>query len=268
MEYVPTGSKVIDNILDGGWPIRATSGIFSGFDLGKSFLMYQTACYLWKETGLGTIYVDTESHYLREKTRKRYLDFFKDRWGIEEEPNIDFIFPDDIDELATLLGKDITISAEPGSKQIQVYPNNLTSKYESDLAKKLETGDYGFLVIDSFTQPIKEEIPVPPRQNFPPRSAVESAILGRLSPLSKHYDIASVITLHETKDPAQGHYDTGNPVGGRALRFHTKYLLQLKGSPKKEERTIGNFRYPGKPSVRTKGDSKEVKLAENKGFIP
>ena len=73
--------------------------------------------------------------------------------------------------------------------------------------------------------------------------------------------------LHETSDPAQGHYDTGDFVGGSGVGFHIKYMLQLKGKPGNKKRWVCPYRFPGKKSSNTKGESEELKLKEN-GFVP
>lgn len=267
-KYVSTGSDVIDNLLDGGWPTRATSGVFAGPDIGKSFLFMQTANHLWEKEGLGTIYIDTESHYVREKTKNRFYSFFQDRWNFDDKPDIKYVFPDDLNELAEYLGKDISLVSEKGAKKIKIFINNIASKYDCQLAQDLEDGDYGMVVLDSLTKAVADEIPAPPRQNFPTRKSAEDSLLGRLTPLAKKYNLATVVSIHQTKDPAQGHYDTGTPVGGRGVKYHLKYVLQMKGKPQKEKRTVSHYRYPGKKSARTKKEGEEVTLAEDKGFVP
>jgi len=271
IEYISTGSKVIDNVLNGGFPTKAVSGVFSRYDLGKTILCTQTACKLWSEEKLGTIYIDTESHYVRSDVRNKFLDIFKERFGFDDDPQIGFLFPEDIFELGELFGKQIQIVSEPGARKKKIFINDTETVSECKIARLLEDGDYGCIVIDSLSLPVKEEIQTPPQQNFPSRSAALNCILGRVSPLTKKFNLAGITTLHESENPANK-YDTGKFFGGEAVGFHEKYMLQIRGKGKNpskgEERYICPYRFPGKQSKNTKADSEEVKLAKDVGFTP
>lgn len=268
LEFVPTGSKVIDNLLEGGWATRSVSGTFSAYDVGKTWLMIQTACYLWKEYKKGTVYIDTEGYFVRKDTQERFYNFFRKRWKFDDTPNIKFVFPSDIMDLGKYLGKGIKILGDPKSPMLNLHLWDITDKFHSPLAEDVEEVDAGLIVLDSLSQPIKEEIPVPPRQNFPCRSSTIDAILGRISPIAKKKNIAAIATVHESKDPARGPYDTGKPVGGSALGFFTKYLVQIRGQSKEEKRIVSIYRFPGKQSTRRKDEGEEVTLAKDLGFVP
>ncbi len=229
--------------------------------------MLQTACHLWHADNKPTLYIDTESFYRQEQDRIRITAFFKKRWNIKDEPKIDFIFPESLYDIYRLLGKGLKINSD--SKKLQLTPHiwSETEPNQSPLYNQVEENKYGMIIIDSLTNPIKEEIQVPPRQNFPCRAAVEAGLVGRLSPLAKAFDIPIVVTVHGTKDPTNP-YDTGNPAVSSSLRYNIKHILQIRGTSSNEKRTAVRYRYPGLTSVRRIDEGEELKLSKDIGYTP
>lgn len=268
MSYVSTGSKVIDTVFPGGFPAQCVSTVFSAYDVGKTFLAMQTACHLWSEEKKPTLYVDTEKMFVQEDTQNRFKGYFKKRWRIEDEPQIDYVFPSNLMDLVSLVGKGLKLVTSEG--QAMITPNlwSITDEKHSPLYLRIKEGKYGLLFVDSLTEMIKNEIPVPPRQNFPCRSSVESCILGRLAPIAIDNNIPVIVIVHETRDPANVKFDTGSPSGGSALRFHSKHMLQIRGTPGKEDRTIMRYRYPGLISDRRKDAGLKATLAKDFGYMP
>jgi predicted ATP-dependent serine protease len=267
MVYVSTGSKVLDTVFPNGFPSGCISAVFSLYDTGKTFLMTQTACHLWKEKKEPTLYIDTEGYFWQEDVRKRLWSYFQKRWNFTDEPQIHYEFPHTLYDLFKLVGKGLKLITDEKKQMVTPHIWNITEFNASPLYELVEDKGFKLLILDSLTLPVKEEIQTPPRQNFPCRAAVEAAIAGRLNPIARDFNIPVVITMHGSKDPTNP-YDTGKPAGSSSLRYYVKHILQLRGDPKKEKRIAVRFRYPGLTSERTKEEGEEVTLAKDIGFTP
>lgn len=266
-DYISTGSKIIDTIFPEGIPVGVLSMGFGQKDVGKTLLCYQLASALYKNREQKTLMIDTEGFGSQVDTRNRILDFFVDRWDLDRRAPIDFLFPTDLDELAEYVGKDFELVIKGKQNTVRANIWDETEELESPLALQLDEEDYGLMIVDSISQPFKEKIAVPPQQNFSTRSSLMSSILGRLSPLVKEKNIAGFVTSHESKNPANP-YETGAPFGPENIVYTVKYIMQIRGNPKKEKRTFVRFRYPGLTSKRAKRTGEECKLEEDTGYVP
>ncbi len=266
-EYISTGSEVIDKVFPNGIPKGVLSMAFGQKDIGKTILCYQIASHLYKKTGQKTLYIDTEGFSSEPDTRNRILDFFVNRWNMDRRAEIDFLFPTQLDDLAEYLGKDFDLVIKGKNNTVRANIWDETDDLESPLANQIESDDYGLLIVDSISQPFKEKIAVPPQQNFSTRASLMSSILGRLNPIVKEHGIGGFLTAHESKNPANP-YGTGKPFGPENVVYTVKYIMQIRGNPKKEKRTIVRFRYPGLTSKRAKRTGEDCKLMEDTGYSP
>lgn len=265
-EYISTGSKTIDTVFPEGVPKGVLSMAFGQKDIGKTFMCYQLASALYKDEGKKTLMIDTEGFGSEPDTRNRMLDFFVDRWDLDQRGPIDFLFPSQLEDIAEYVGKEFDLVIKGKNNTVRANIWDETEDLECPLAKQIEKDDYGLIVMDSLSQPFKEKIAVPPQQNFSTRASLMSAILGRLNVIVKDKGIGGFLTSHESSNPANP-YGTGKPFGPNNIVYTVKYIMQIRGNPKKEKRTFVRFRYPGLTSKRAKRTGKETKLKEDTGFM-
>lgn len=300
MAVISSGSKTIDEVMVGGLKTQVVSLLFGIPNLGKTWLCYQMSCMCTrpeKVGGLGkkVIYVDTEGFFFTEDTVKRFANYFKKRWPDCDPGKIEFQQVPSLFDLGRLLGMQIDLKQEEARvSAIIKYPtekqkalakgkgkgkvDTTTNKDESWLEKapiyqKVKSGEYGLIVIDSLTVPIKSEIPTT-TQNFPARTSIVSAILGACYPIARRADVAILITDHITSNPMSPGYafGVGDPWGGRNIIYYVKHIFglykplkdQVKAYPPDGHRIrrFSRYRYPGLDSVIS-----AVKLEKDKGYI-
>lgn len=266
-----TGSKEIDKLLYGGIPRRALTLFFSQYDMGKTFLLYQIASKLYKDTGEKTLIIDTEST-ISNREKIRWLGFFKDRFNMDEIAPINFVYPETFNELYSLVGKGIDIivkSRKKGKKAVRAQIWDEFELEQSELWRTLEKDNYGLLGFDSLSKPLKETIAVPPQQNMSTRSSICEGLLGRIDPIVKKQNLGCIVIAHESKNPADP-YSTGTFFGPSIIGYDFKYAIQIRGKGRDpqvgEDRIIVRYRFPTEPSQRTKKSGIECKLAKDYGF--
>jgi len=207
LQYIPTGSKALDDILGGGISTMAITGVTGRFGTGKTQL----------------------AHMLIVNC-KRYLD--RIAVFIETEPRT--FQPDRILEIASNNGVDISL------KDIIVFPHKIIyntnrqfGAYEV-VKHRLDKGeDIGLIVVDSFNARFREEYKG--REMFTPRSAEMIRHLGYLAYLCSTYNLAVFLTCQVMGVPdSSGQLEVRKTygidyalVGGSALKHSITYWLAM-----------------------------------------
>jgi len=250
-----------------------------------------------KAGGLGkkVIYIDTEGFFFTEDAVKRFAEYFKKRWPDCDPSKIEFEQIPDIFDLGKLFGMQIDIKQEESRVSVIVkYPTDrqtslakgkgkrkvdTTTNKDKDwldkapIYQRVKNKEYGLIVIDSLTIPIKSEIAAA-TQNFPARTSVVAGILGACYPIARRADLAILITDHITSNPmSPGYvYGTGDPWGGRNIIYYIKHIFGLY-KPLKDQvqanapdghrvRRFSRYRYPGLDPIVS-----AVKLEKDKGYM-
>ena len=301
MGTLSTGSKSIDEIMLGGLKTQVVTMLFGIPNLGKTWLCYQLACMCTRPVKVGgfgkkAIYLDTEGFFFTPDAVERFAEYFKQRWADCDPKKVEIIQLSDIFELGDLFGMQIDIKQEENRTSVMTkYPTETQKKIagtkgkkgkvdtttnkdkdwldKSPLYQKLRTGEYGLLIIDSLTIPIKSEI-ASVTQNFPARTSLVSALLGSCYPMARRADVSILLTDHITSNPmSPGYvYGTGDPWGGRNIIYYIKHIFGLY-KPLKDQveanapdgqrvRRFQRYRYPGMDTAMT-----AVKLAKDRGYM-
>ena len=300
MAVIPSGCKALDEVLVGGLKTSVTTLVFGIPNLGKTWLCYQLACMCTrpvKSGGLGkkALYLDTEGFFFTEDTVDRFAGYFKKRWPDCDPKKIEIIHVPSIFDLGELFGMQLDIHIEesrvsvitkyPTEAQKKIAQGKGKSKVDTTTSKdkdwlekapiyqKVKTGEFGLLIIDSITIPIKSEIAAA-TQNFPARTSIVSAILGACYPIARRADIAILITDHITSNPMSPTYQfgTGDPWGGRNILYYIKHIFglykpladQVKAYAPDGQRVrrFSRYRYPGLDAAMA-----VVKLEKDKGYV-
>jgi len=298
MAIISTGTKTLDALFDGGLKTKVVTLLFGIPNLGKTWFCFQMAAMCTRPVkvgGLGkkVLYIDTEGFFFTEDTIERFKNYFKKRWPDCDVNKIEVMQVEDIFRLGDLWGIEFEIIQEdkrvttvakfPTDRQKKIaagkskkvkHSEKLRDWLErSPIWKKLESKDYGLVIIDSLTIPIKSEIPTS-TQNFPARTSLLQILLGACYPLARRLDLAILITNHVTRNPMNPgyHLGLGNPWGGQNVVYYVKHLFGLYSALKDERQKYGpggerlrrfhRYRYPGlDPDIKT------VLLAKDRGYV-
>jgi RecA/RadA recombinase len=281
MEYFSTGVKSLDKLLEGGILLGAPALIFGIPNLGKSWFAFQLACMCTRNPkygGLGrpVLYLDTEAFFTGPVFR-RFYNYFKNRWpDLPNESKIEIKIIKDIFDLGKLFGiyyeilhedkRVSVISRFPTQRQKTLMKSGKTklretmktSEYikDSEIWQNLEKKQYGLVVIDSLTAPIKSVIPSS-SQNFPARANILQELLGTFYTICRAHNCCIFLTDHITRNPmSPGYaYGLGTPWGGQDITYYVKIQLGLYRALKEQKdkfpgeghrlRRIERHRYPG-----------------------
>jgi hypothetical protein len=248
-----------------------------------------------KYGGLGkkALYWDTEGFFFAEGTFEIFYEYFRKRWpDLPKEPKVDVVHVKDIFELGRLFGIQFEIIQESARVSILAkFPTNLQTKIAKGKGKAVETSvqaedwltrapvyetlskkEYGLIVLDSISIPIKSYIPST-TQNLPARTSALSILLGATYPLAKNFDVAFLITNHISRNPMNpGYvYGIGDPWGGQNITYYVKHQFALYKGLKDQMEALGadgqrvrrfqRYRYPGKDVTID-----AVVLAKDKGY--
>ena len=276
-----TGVKTLDSLMAGGFPLGAPSLVFGIPNLGKTWLCFQTACMCTrapKYGGMGkpVLYLDTESFFTND-VFDRFYGFFRARWkDLPAKSKIDMVRVKDIFQLGAKFGIQFEIIQEekrvsalakfPTSRQTKIAFGKKQAVKSTkqihdwlELApiwKDMQKKDYGLIVIDSLTVPIKSVIPKG-TQHLPGRGTLITTLLGTLYPIAIGFNIAIIVTDHITRNPmSPGYrYGLGNPWGGQDVTYYIKYQLGMYTGLKDQRlkygadgprlRRISRHRFPG-----------------------
>jgi len=299
MAIFSTGSKTIDRLFAGGMRTKIPWILFGAPNLGKTWFCFQIASMCTrpvKSKGLNkkVLYLDTEGFFFTEDTVERFNSYFQKRWPDVNPDMIEIEHVPSIFTLGELFGitfeihqedKRFTVGAKfPTKRQRKLAKtagrSKITSSVKlsdwmehSELWERLQTKEYGLLIIDSLTTPIKSEIPTS-TQNFPARTSLLQILLGACYPFSRENDVAILLTNHISMNPmSPGYqYGVGNPWGGQNVLYYIKHQFGLYRALKEDRsrygpdgdrlRRIQRYRFPGLDK-----EIALVMLAKDKGYI-
>ena len=307
-DKLSTGCGAIDALLEGGFPLKAPALIYSIPNVGKTWLAFQVACMCTRDPkygGLGrpALYLDTEA-FFSEETFGRLYGYFQKRWpDLPKEPMIEIVRIPSIFELGSIFGMEIQLVQEesrtsalvkfPTDRQVKLADTKVKEESKegkavrrdiketiqttgwikaSEAYKKFQEKNYGLMVIDSITVPLKSCIPKS-TQNLPARGTILNAILGVLYPFAIDFNCSVLVTDHLTRSPMNPmyQYGLGDPWGGQDIVYYIKHILGLF-PPKKDEREsidqgfrlkqVYRNRYPGLDAMTSL-----AMLGKDQGYI-
>lgn len=266
-DKLPTGSVVIDEMLQGGLPYSATSGVYALPDTGKTWLTHQIAVSNLKHSDKGSLIIETEAY--NDVYYNRYADVFYKRFDVKSK-KVDFIHVRGLEQLCELFG--LQYKKEDDGKKIKVYIHTLTDKEKSSGKFPLVLKDnvlkkYSFIGIDSFSKPFKGEISGGVA-DFPARAQVSDRLFYQFDDIFMNYNMALFLTVHASKDPISP-FSRPHQYGAETLMYNCKFLLGLIGPDKDtyekwgdEGRRVVLKRYPAVPTM-----TKPVQLKRDVGFV-
>jgi len=265
------GIKSVDDLWLGGLSTRTIVGVFSAPNVGKSFLSTQLAaiCNLSKEDGglsRPALLLSTESD---PADYALYLKYMRERFG---NGDIEIVPLRDVYSLMRFFGMDLEIAlSEKGKATTYIFPRSNCS-----FDKMQEKRNYGLVVLDSFSEPIKGATEVR-EENFPARSNIINMLMTKFQRYVERNDQIILLTLHSSKSPRDR--AIGEIHGGPALFYNVKYVLYLHPFTAKERKKYGvgryfiRYRYQGLPSAEEMSIDearqrvgRPVLLKENFGF--
>lgn len=266
-EKLPTGSVVIDEMLEGGLPRGATSGVFALPDVGKTWLTHQIAVSNLKHSDKGSLIIETEAY--KDVHYNRYSNIFYKRFEVDDK-KVDYIHVRGLKDLCELFG--LQYKKEDDGKKIRVYIHELSDKEKSSGKFPLALKDavlkkYSFIGIDSFSKPFKGEISGG-TADFPARAQISDRLFYQFDNVYEKYNMALFVTVHASKDPTSP-FSRPHQYGAETLLYNCKFLLGLINADKEtyekwgdEGRRVVLKRYPGVPTV-----TRPVQLKYNYGFV-
>jgi hypothetical protein len=296
---ISTGTKTLDTLWCGGVPTNVISLLFSIPNLGKTWFCYQLANMCTRPTsagGLGkkALYLDTEGFFFTEETQNLFSGYYKKRWPDCHPDKIEIECIEDIFKLGELFGiqfeilqedKRVSMTAKfptalqkkiattKGKTQVETSQKDKDWLEKAPLWNKIKTGEYGLIVIDSLTVPIKSEIPSA-TQNFPARTSLLQILLGACYPMARRGNVGILMTDHITSNPMSPGYawGLGNPWGGNNILYYIKHEFGLY-RPLKDQitqyapdgprvRRMQRYRFPGIDQATL-----AVKLEKDRGYV-
>jgi hypothetical protein len=249
--------------MNGGIPVGAPSLMFGIPNLGKSFFCFQIACMCTRDKAHGgygkkVLYLDTEN-FLTGDTFERFFSFFKKRWPDLPRDMIEVVNMENLYALGEYFGIVFEMKQEDQrTTAIAKFPTEMQKKLantavrtgkksdaeiketrkdknwqvRSPIWQRVATGDYGLVILDSITVPIKTEIAAT-TQNLPARCSILTCLLGALYPIAKAAGtkpaVGVLVTNHISRNPmSPGYiYGVGDPWGGQNIVYYVKYLFAM-----------------------------------------
>ena len=264
-DILPSGSEVIDDLLDGGIPYGAVSGAFALPDTGKTWLTHQLAVSNLANSDKGSLIVETEAY--KDVHYGRYSDVFYKRFNIKGK-KVDYIHVRGLKQLCELFGLDYT--KDDSGKRAKVYIKEIPKKKAKNYPLMLtdtQLKKYSYIGIDSFSKPFKGEISGG-TADFPARAQVSDRLFYQFDDIFMKHNIALFVTVHASKDPTTP-FGRPHQYGAETLLYNCKFLLGLLGPDKStyekwgsEGRRFELKRFPGVPPV-----TKPARLKYNWGFV-
>lgn len=284
---VPTGVSSIDKLMYGGFKRGKVTLLVGSSKSGKTTLMLQTAVNLAMRQGLKTFYIDTENMFAEnDDVLRGSLRIFKR----ELYPDLD---PDTFDYIKIAKGTDtshikklinVNIDMQQSGRKVQVNVSKWAMR-TSSLYNELKSGEYGLVVLDSFSALIKNMGSLATTANLPARASVIEAIWYRFEEMAKDLNVAVVFISHESYDKIRIKLkdivtstvtdDTFFAWGGQSLLYLVKYMYYMSSVSEKdfpfvkdvknkhELRIIARRLYPYAPKI----ESVYVRNRMGVGFI-
>ena len=241
LNYMSTDSQILDDLLGGGVPYGIVTAVFGQPTAGKSMFGFQMCIANVKHSGIKTMYIDTEG--LRPHDFKNVLKKFnKDRWNLTDKEI------DEKCELITTLGDIRLLSVQ---KLFMMFGYMLTfdlsknGKYTpkfditTPTIKDEKWNDYGLIVLDSLTKPIKDSMGAN-TQNLPARAQLIERLFGKLYDVATRHNLAIVINHHASVNPVTPFgRDFGKMWGGDPVLYNSKYAMEFIDATNKIKNDTG-----------------------------
>jgi len=179
IKKIPTGSKRLDDILDGGIWTDALTGMFGEFSTGKTQICHQMVVNCKKYLDRASIYIATEPH--------------------------SFV-PERIKEIASAQGVNIDLDKDVFGVTSDIVLNPDIQKLAYEMTeRKIDKGiDVGLICIDSFISLFRMDEQYQGRENFPERSQELGRHYGFLQKLADKYNLAVLMTFQVMGTPDAG----------------------------------------------------------------
>jgi len=274
LDRLPTGSKIIDDLIGGGLPYSIVSGTYGKPMAGKSMFCYQAGLANLIKSKRKTLYIDTEG--IRPQDIKELLYKFGARFGLDKATinsrfdittTLGDIHLKSINKLFKMFGQNLILDQSKGGKYTAKF--EYTTPTYND--KKLE--DYSMIIIDSMSKPLKDTIGTN-TANLPTRSQVQERIFGMLTHLAVQHNIAVIINHHVSSNPVMPFgVDFGHPIGGDSIMYNTKYVLEFWDATNKlktetgwgiETRRVRLYRHP---TEQVTGEWTPIRLQKDVGYV-
>ena len=261
---LPSGCKTIDDLLEGGIPYGAVSGVYALPDTGKTWLTHQFAVSNLRNSKKSSLIIETEAY--KDTHYGRYSDVYYKRFEINDK-RVDYIHVRGLKPLCELFGLDYI--KDDSGKKVKIYIKDIPAKKVKNYPLMLSDSilkKYSYIGIDSFSKPFKGEISGG-TADFPARAQVSDRLFYKFDDIFMKHDLALFVTVHASKDPTSP-FGRPHQYGAETLLYNCKFLLGLLGPDKAtyekwggEGRRMELKRFPGIPSV-----TKPVRLKYNWGF--
>jgi len=179
IKKIPTGSKRLDEILNGGVWTDAVTAFFGEFATGKTQIAHQLVVNCKKYLNRAAIYIATEPH--------------------------SFV-PERIKEIASAQGVNIDLDKDVFAVTSDVVNNPDMQKLAYEMIeRKIDKGvDIGLICVDSFISLFRTDEQYQGRENFPERSQELGRHFGYLQRLADKYNIAVLLTFQVMGTPDAG----------------------------------------------------------------
>lgn len=271
--YLSSGIDSVDKLLGGGLPKGLVVGVTGEPLIGKSWLSYHFAVQVARQGGKA-LYLDADGNWSNVNARMDMAHYYSKRYNIEVNDifqRIDFLYPRDVYIISELLG--LGLHLKKSEKRVTPHIWDETKAVESPLYKFCKMENYQLVVLDSITNPLKKEVPLPPMQNTPSRASILNEIWGRMEMVARDFALPFIVVHHSTKDPSSHGY--GSLHGGDTVLYQLRYILYILNPTKYEFEKLGfgkrgrrlwRFRTPSKDSEDKTEAMISLCLDKNFGF--
>ena len=273
LNFVSTGSTILDDLLGGGVPYGIVTSIFGEPMSGKSMFAFQMLLANVKYSDSKSLYIDTEG--MRPQDFYSILDKFKDRWGLTDKDikdKCEFISTlgdltfTSVQKLFRMFGYVLTYDISKGGKY--------TPKFEfcKPTLKEEKWDEYSMVAIDSITKPLKDSIGAN-TQNLPARAQLVERLFGKLYDIATRHNLAIIINSHASIDPITPFgRDFGHMWGGDGLLYNSKYALEFIDANTKIKNATGwgiearRVKLIRRPDEQSTGDVIPIRLKKDYGY--
>jgi len=273
LNFLETGSKIIDDMLGGGIPYGIVTAIFAEPTTGKTMFAQQIGFANIKHTNKKTLLIETEGLRTYDVRLIQYK--FMNRWNLdadkvnsmfEVEHTIGDTQLQSIQKLLKMFGYMVTFDISKNGKYSTTFQKCNPSIKDEQLK------DISMIIIDSLTKPIKDSVGSE-TMNLPARAQLTERLFGQLYHIAMIHNIAIMVTHHSTYNPIMPFgRDLGKPYGGDPILYNSKYAIQFIDSTRKiqnetgwgiEARRIKLLRSPG---IQTTEELIPIRLKKDYGF--
>ena len=239
LNFLTTDCQLLDNLLGGGIPFGTITAIFGQPKTGKSMLSYQILLQNAKETGLKSMYVDTEG--VRPQDFDSIISKFNNRQKLTDKQVKDLIeyrttLADpsftSIQKLFQYFGVIVTTNISKGGR----YTVNFDT-----MAPKIRDATWektSLCVIDSMTEPLKVSVGAN-TANLPARAQLTERLFAKMIEVAIKHNVAFMVNHHASVDPMTPYIDHGKMWGGDPILYNSKYALQFINATSKIKTDTG-----------------------------